>query len=241
MYIISINTNMAITRRIKLKLDIYGVSLPTDKRTRAHANILRKNNWPDETYKRYLKDIIKGFVAKEKKILTQVARNKVREEVIAEVQKKNKLSKFGKQNFLSISKIQRNYLKNKLFYAKPSNSSFKSYFEFNLNNTRPEIVSMTNFDPEHVIMRIGFDPEFTPPTVSVEQLEKYISFRQFEKFLMTKIRYKVFITANFLTLFDGNIEGKGMTSSAIKLYTKSDVNSLLANFISAYNKCPFFS
>ena len=158
---------MSITRSIKSKLDNYGVNLPTDRRTRAYANILRKNNWTDETYKGYLKEVIKGFVAKEKKIVSQVTRNKAREEVIEEVQKKNKLSKFGKQNFLSINKIQRNYLKNKLFYAKVSNSSFKSYFEFNLNNTRPEIVSMTNFDPDYVLMRIGFDPEFTPPTVSV--------------------------------------------------------------------------
>jgi len=53
---------------------------------------------------------------------------------------------------------------------------------------------------------------------------------------MSKIAYKVFISANFLALFDGNIEEKGITSSSIKLYTKSDVNSLLANLISAYNK-----
>ena len=94
---------------------------------------------------------------------------------------------------------------------------------------------MTNFDPEYVIMRIGYDPEFTPPTVSVKELEKYISFHQFEKFLMTKIGYKVFITANFLTLFDGNGEEKGIISSSIKLYTKSDVDNLLTSFISAYN------
>ena len=52
---------MSITRSIKSKLDNYGVNLPTDRRTRAYANILRKNNWTDETYKRYLKDIIKKF------------------------------------------------------------------------------------------------------------------------------------------------------------------------------------
>ena len=39
---ISSNTNMTITRSIKSKLDNYGVNLPTDRRTRAYANILRK-------------------------------------------------------------------------------------------------------------------------------------------------------------------------------------------------------
>ena len=69
MCIISSNTNMTITRSIKSKLDNYGVNLPTDRRTRAYANILRKNNWTDKTYKRYLKDILKSFVAKEKKLI----------------------------------------------------------------------------------------------------------------------------------------------------------------------------
>jgi len=128
---------MSITRSIKSKLDNYGVNLPTDRRTRAYANILRKNNWTDETYKGYLKEVIKGFVAKEKKIVSQVTRNKAKEKVIEDVKRTNKISKF-------IGKVQLNYIKNKLFYAKPSNSSFKSYFEFKLNNTRPEIVSMTN-------------------------------------------------------------------------------------------------
>jgi len=33
---------MTITRSIKSKLDNYGVNLPTDRRTRAYTNILRK-------------------------------------------------------------------------------------------------------------------------------------------------------------------------------------------------------
>jgi len=81
---------MAITRSNKSKLDNYGVNLSVDKRTRAYANILKKKQWTDEQYTRYLKDIIKGFVAKEKKIVTQVARNKVREKVFENVRGKNK-------------------------------------------------------------------------------------------------------------------------------------------------------
>ena len=176
MYIISSNTNMTITRSIKSKLDKYGVNLPVDKRTRAYANILRKNDWTDGQYIGYLKDTLKKFATKEKKIAAEVASNKVREQVITEVQKKNKLSKFGEQTFFPISKMQRNYLKNKLFYAKPSNSSFKSYFEFNLDNTRPELVSMSSLEPEFVLNRMGFNPEYTPPTISVQELEKILGF-----------------------------------------------------------------
>ena len=96
---------MAITRSIKSKLDNYGVNLPTDGRTRAYANILKKNNWTDEQYTKYLKDIIKGFVAKEKNIVAQVARNKVREQVIVEVQKKNTLANFGKKTFHQLARF----------------------------------------------------------------------------------------------------------------------------------------
>ena len=55
---------MAITRSIKSKLDNYRVNLPTDRRTRAYSNILKKNQWNDEQYTRYLKDTIKGFKRK---------------------------------------------------------------------------------------------------------------------------------------------------------------------------------
>ena len=36
---------MAITRGIKDKLNKYGLNLPVDRRTRAYANILKKNKW----------------------------------------------------------------------------------------------------------------------------------------------------------------------------------------------------
>ena len=86
---------MSITRSIKSKLDKYGVNLPVDKRTKAYANILRKNNWTDETHKGYLKDIIKKFAIKEKKIVSQVARNKVREQVAQSVKDQNKVRYTG--------------------------------------------------------------------------------------------------------------------------------------------------
>jgi len=86
---------MTITRSIKSKLDNYGVNLPTDRRTRAYANILKKNNWTDETYKGYLKDIIKKFAIKEKKIVSQVARNKIIEQVAQSVKNKNKIRYTG--------------------------------------------------------------------------------------------------------------------------------------------------
>ena len=95
---------------------------------------------------------------------------------------------------------------------------------------------MSSLEPEFVLNRMGFNPEYTPPTISVQESEKYIRFHNFQKFLMSKIRYKVFISANFLTLFQGNIEGKGTISSSIKLYTKSHVNTLLTSFLYTYNK-----
>ena len=260
-----------ITRSIKSKLDKYGVNLPVDKCTRAYANIIKKNQQTDTKHISYFKDTLEKYVTKEKKIVAQVASNKVREQVISEVQKKNTLSKFEKKNSFPISKIQRNYLRNKLFYSKPSHSSLKSYFDFHLDNTRPKLVSMPSLEPEFVFNRMGFNPEYKPPTISVQKLQmsdktrpelvsmpslepefvfnrtgfnpaytppnisvqeskKFIRFQNFQKFLMRKIGHKVFISAKFITLFDGNIEGKGIISSLVKSYTKSDVNTLLTSF-----------
>jgi len=68
------------------------VNLPVDKRTRAYGNLLRKNQWTDEQYTRYLKDTLKKFATKEKKIVAQVASNKFREPVAQGVREKNKRS-----------------------------------------------------------------------------------------------------------------------------------------------------
>jgi len=51
--------------------------------------------WTDERYKRYLKDTLKKFATKEKKIVAQVARNKVREQVAQSVKGKNKVRYTG--------------------------------------------------------------------------------------------------------------------------------------------------
>ena len=60
-----------ITSSIKSKLDKYGVNLPVDKRTRAYANILKKTQWTDAQYIGYVKDTLKKFATKEKKIVAQ--------------------------------------------------------------------------------------------------------------------------------------------------------------------------
>jgi len=82
---------MAITKSIKSKLEKCGVNHLVDKRTRAYGNLLRKNQWSDEQYTRYLKNTLKNFATKEKKIVAQVASNKFREQV----REKNKVRYTG--------------------------------------------------------------------------------------------------------------------------------------------------
>ena len=80
---------MAITRGVKEKLDKYGVNLPVDKRTRAYVNLLRKNQWTEAQYVKYLKDTLKRYTKKEKEVVRQVQQQKFRQEVAENVRQRN--------------------------------------------------------------------------------------------------------------------------------------------------------
>ena len=86
---------MAITRGIKDKLDKYGVNLPVDKRTRAYVNLLRKNQWSEAQYVRYLKDTLKRYTSKEKRFTKEVASNKITQQAIESNMERNKIRYTG--------------------------------------------------------------------------------------------------------------------------------------------------
>ena len=65
---------MAITRGIKDKLDKYGSNLPVDKRTRAYKKILSDDKWTDSQHQSYLKQVLKRYTNKRKKLYTQTNR-----------------------------------------------------------------------------------------------------------------------------------------------------------------------
>ena len=81
---------MAITRGIKDKLDKYGVNLPTDKRTRAYANVLKSNNWTETQYANYLKQVLKRYTKREKEVVRQVQQQNFRQQVAANVAERNR-------------------------------------------------------------------------------------------------------------------------------------------------------
>ena len=86
---------MTITRGIKAKLDKYGLNLPTDRRTRAYSNILKKNNWTEDQYSRYLKDVTKRYDTKLKSINKKVQDTNFRQKVMSEISEKNKVRHMG--------------------------------------------------------------------------------------------------------------------------------------------------
>lgn len=86
---------MAITRGIKDKLDKYGVNLPTDKRTRAYANVLKKNNWTETQYTNYLKQVLQRYTKREKEVVRQVQQQNYRQQVASNVAERNKVRYVG--------------------------------------------------------------------------------------------------------------------------------------------------
>ena len=72
---------MAITRGIRTKLEKYGLNLPHKRNTRAYKKILSENNWTEEQYTRYLKDVTKRYDTKLKSIAKTVQDTKYRQEI----------------------------------------------------------------------------------------------------------------------------------------------------------------
>ena len=86
---------MAITRGIKNQIDKYGVNLPTDKRTRAYSKLLRDNNWTEAQYASYLKQVLKRYTDKERRVVRQVQQQNFRQQVAAQVAERNKVRYVG--------------------------------------------------------------------------------------------------------------------------------------------------
>jgi hypothetical protein len=86
---------MAITRGIKAKIDKYGLNVPTDKRTRRYQQLLRENNWTETQYESYLKQLVKRYDTKTKKMSQQVQQQNYRQQVALDVRERNKVRYTG--------------------------------------------------------------------------------------------------------------------------------------------------
>jgi hypothetical protein len=86
---------MAITRGIKAKIENYGLNVPTDKRTRRYQQILKENNWTETQYESYLKQLVKKYDTKTKKMSQQVQQQNYRQQVEINVRERNKVRYTG--------------------------------------------------------------------------------------------------------------------------------------------------
>ena len=122
------------------------------------------------------------------------------------------------QKLLTSKKIQTK--RNEIFRAKPTDSSFKSYNKYTIDNNNPELFGMSYNSPLDVI-----------------DLKKFIFFYRIRDYILSKKGRKIWISARFET-YDKNekTDDKFVSTSAIVVYTDLQVSQLLTNFYNNFNK-----
>ena len=131
---------MPITKSLRENIRYYGITLPIDKRTKEYKEIIRIKNINEKTYVELLRKLVKQEREKEKERIKNIQKEtKVqleRLEAQKEVIEKRKQQNIGKV----IRPIQIKAIRNKLFYMKPTQSAWKSYKSYVIQNTRQELI-----------------------------------------------------------------------------------------------------
>ena len=215
---------MAITRSIKTKIDNYGINLPTDKRTRAYRQVLKKNNWTETQYEGYLKDLTKKYDKKTKTISKQVQSNNERIQMVENVINRNNY--INKSSNTIQRFLQKSLSRNKIFKIKPTNSSFKSYQKYTIKNSKPNL-----FTRYEMIGKYDYTEVF-----DIGVVKDFIDFHNIQNFMQMKSGSKIWLEGIYLTQYDDVEERKryevekNVTTKARKILTQLDTFELLQEF-----------
>ena len=213
---------MAITRSIKTKIDNYGINLPTDKRTRAYRQVLKKNNWTETQYEGYLKDLTKKYDKKTKTISKQVQSNNERIQIVENVINRNNY--INKSSNTIQRFLQKSLSRNKIFKIKPTNSSFKSYQKYTIKNSKPNL-----FTRYEMIGKYDYTEVF-----DIGVVKDFIDFHNIQNFMQMKSGSKIWLEGIYLTQYDDEGQKyeaeKNVTTKARKILTQLDTFELLQEF-----------
>jgi len=186
---------MAITKKLKEDLKMYNINLPTNGRTKEFKKQVDRYRIK-ELYIAHLRDLVRDAKQKEKKIVNrkikfyqkQVVETKYKHETFKVVFDKMKLQKY----------------RNKLFYMLPTESSWKSYFQYSIYNDTPDLVGIPHMTEEEVLYEQHSFSDYDPPHISEDDLQKFMSFYQVFKFLTELVKkqkqFKVNVAISFLAV-----------------------------------------
>jgi len=225
---------MPITKSLRDNIRYFGITLPIDRRTKDYKEELNKRQLNEKTYLELLRKQVKQAKAKEQKKVKKIQKEtKVQFERL-ETQKK--ISKV-RQNYILENKIrpvQINAIRNKLFYMKPSQTAWKSYQSYVIQNTRPELIDdYYNVDKENEI-------------ISYNDILNFLKFYKIDEYLMKFLNHKVWFSFELEeSERDRNRNSGAITektevkiihySSKSKLImNKTDINQIINDYLDGY-------
>ena len=210
---------MAITRGIRAKLETYGLNLPVDKRTRAYKKLLSDNKWTEAQYVSYLKQTLKRYTKKEKEVIRQVQKQKIKQEVAENVRTRNQRPKQIIKRFL-----QKSVQRNKIFRIEPTNSAWKSYEKYTINNMKSNL-----FTKYESLGKYDYTEVFDIGTV-----KDFIEFYQIDSFITSKAGSKIWLEGIYSIRIEDEVEliedEKNVTTKAKVILTYNDTNEMLMDF-----------
>lgn len=228
---------MGITLKLKQDLKKYNINLPTDGRK--IKPILKEKKWLKEQYEVHLRELVKIAKKKEKELETrnikkyqkEVENTITKEEVRRNVENRNRIYKN-----ITVSKIQMNYIKNKLFYMMAKQSGFKSYFKYTLVNDRADLVGIQNITEDEVIYQQMNKRTYNPPVFPSQDLGLFIVFYQVRKFLRQNLTKKVWLSGNFGTMRHNEIFLSSVSSKSRIIRNNRDIDDVIQDFTTQYIK-----
>ena len=225
---------MPITKSLRDNIRYFGITLPIDRRTKDYKEELNKRQLNEKTYLELLRKQVKQAKAKEQKKVKKIQKEtKVQFERL-ETQKK--ISKV-RQNYILENKIrpvQINAIRNKLFYMKPSQTAWKSYQSYVIQNTRPELIDdYYNVDKENEI-------------ISYNDLLNSLKFYKIDEYLMKFLNHKVWFSFELEELERDRNRNSGAITEKTEVKTiyyssksklimnKTDINQIINDYLDGY-------
>jgi hypothetical protein len=213
--------------KLTKEVEFYNINLPTDARTKAFEEQVKKFRLV-ELYIQHLKDLVKEAKKKEN--------NKI--------QRKIKFYETQQMQRKVISTIfttlQKNKFRNKLINMLPTDSSWKSWFKYDLWNDVPNIVGIKTMKTQEVATELHKDKNYIPPIITSEELGKFMSFYKVMDFLNQILQkqgnYKCNIFAMFDALDHDVLKEHFVKTKAYSIRNKNDIVKLMKVIVFEHTK-----
>ena len=227
---------MGVPKKLQEGLKNYGIDLPVNAKTRVYKEQVKKFKI-EEAYIEHLRGLVRDAKKKEqnkaKKFLEEYKKTVEKDENIKKAFLDYKIKKSGIKNKISLWQLK--YIKNKLFFMSPTESSFESYLKYRLWNDRADLVGINKL------------------SITAEDIKNFLLFYRVKKFMMSYKTYKIWFSISFSVLEDdepnnrgiassvitqllGSSNNRGITSNAVIIRTDADIDNMFDDIYEKFDK-----